>query len=237
MNIRRLSLHITVMLIGTLLFCKQIQAATYVNQTRLIVTEKSREVSFSIVNEGDAPVLMQLWSDRGTLLERPEIIKMPFIITPPVFRLEGGKSRAIRLQLVGYTQDLVADRESIFWLNALEVPQKPNVSNNRNVLQMAFRTRIKLLYRPAATATTTIEDAVKTLRTVISSSGVKLENRSPLHISLLSVTLAGGRTLSSLPNEGTLAPFTDMEIPLSHVEPLAAVTWIDDFGVAHVNRF
>ncbi|MDM4096916.1 hypothetical protein, partial [Klebsiella oxytoca] len=66
---------------------------------------------------------------------------------------------------------------------------------------------------------------------------VKLENRSPLHISLLSVTLAGGRTLSSLPNEGTVAPFTGMEIPLSHVESLAAVTWIDDFGVAHVNRF
>ncbi|MDM4096955.1 hypothetical protein QTO53_29350, partial [Klebsiella oxytoca] len=78
---------------------------------------------------------------------------------------------------------------------------------------MAFRTRIKLLYRPAATANTTIEDAVKTLRTVITSSGVKLENRSPLHISLLSVTLAGGRTLSSLPNEGTVAPFTGMEIP------------------------
>lgn len=225
------------MLFSSLLFCQHGQAATYVNQTRLIVTEKSREVSFSIVNEGDAPVLMQMWSDRGTALERPEVIKMPFVITPPVFRLEGRKSRAVRLQLVGAPQDLAADRETLFWLNALEVPPKPEARNSGNVLQMAFRTRIKLFYRPAAIANTTMEDAVKALRFAATARGITLTNRSPLHISLLSVTLSEGKVLSSLPGDGTLAPFTDMEIPFSHVETLAAITWIDDFGVAHVNRF
>ena len=207
------------------------------NQTRLILTEKSREVTFSIVNEGHAPVLMQIWSDRGTVLERPEVIKMPFVITPPVFRLEGGKSRVVRLQLVGDSQELAADRESLFWLNALEVPPKLEARNSGNVLQLAFRTRVKLFYRPANITKTTMEDAVKALHSTVTTRGITLTNRSPLHISLISVTLSGAKVLSSLPGDGTLAPFTDMEIPLSHAESLAAVTWIDDFGVAHIKRF
>ncbi|PJI52023.1 molecular chaperone EcpD, partial [Methylobacterium radiotolerans] len=39
------------------------------------------------------------------------------------------------------------DKESVFWLNVLEIPPKDKA--NQNLLQMAFRSRIKLFYRPA----------------------------------------------------------------------------------------
>ncbi|MBB1202745.1 molecular chaperone [Enterobacteriaceae bacterium 89] len=231
-----LGFHLVVMLLGGLLLCQQGLAATYLNQTRLIVTDKAREVSFSVVNEGDTPVLMQLWSDRDTVLARPETIKMPFVITPPVFRLEGQKSRAVRLQLLGDNRELPADRESLFWLNALEVPPKPQAKAGSNLLQMAFRTRIKLFYRPAAIAGATSEGAVKQLRATKTAQGLQLENPSPLHISLLSLTLANGKTLTALPDDGMIAPFSHMEVHEPYAEP-SAVTWIDDYGVAHVYHF
>jgi chaperone protein EcpD len=42
---------------------------------------------------------------------------------------------------------LPADRESVFWFNMLELPQK---SNAENKLTFAVRTRIKVFYRPKA---------------------------------------------------------------------------------------
>ncbi|MCV5656029.1 fimbria/pilus periplasmic chaperone, partial [Escherichia coli] len=45
---------------------------------------------------------------------------------------------------------LPKDRESVFWFNVLEVPPKPDAATatNQSLLQLAFRTRIKLFYRP-----------------------------------------------------------------------------------------
>lgn len=45
---------------------------------------------------------------------------------------------------------LPKDRESVFWFNVLEVPPKPDAAKaaNQSLLQLAFRTRIKLFYRP-----------------------------------------------------------------------------------------
>lgn len=41
-----------------------VTAETYINFTRLGVSEQDREVTFSIMNEGNSAVLMQLWTDR-----------------------------------------------------------------------------------------------------------------------------------------------------------------------------
>lgn len=229
-----LLLQVSVILITALLFCTYSQAATYINQTRLIMNEKSREVTFSIINDGNTPVLMQLWSERDNILERPEAIKMPFIILPPVFRLEARTSRTVRLQFTGNTTGLARDRESLFWLSALEVPPRPVTHNGVNVLQMAFRTRIKLFYRPDIVAETTSEEAIKKLHFSDTSEELQLQNRSPLHISLLSITLGGGTEIHNLPGEGTIAPFSTLNIPQNSSGKLTSITWIDDFGVPHV---
>jgi len=215
-------------------------AATYVNQTRLIIDEKTRDVTFSVINEGTAPALMQLWSDRDNLLDRPETIKMPFVIMPPVFRLEAGKSRAIRIQWTGDTASLENDREALFWLNILEVPPKSVNPAEANVLQMAFRTRIKLFYRPATIANATLREGVKQLQTAtVPCAGktcLRLKSRSPLHITLLSITLNNGMQIKALSNDGMIAPFSTLDIPLRDPQrsgQLQAATWIDDYGVAN----
>ncbi|WP_052282899.1 molecular chaperone [Kluyvera genomosp. 1] len=217
-----------------------VQAATYVNQTRLIIDENTRDVTFSVINEGTSPTLMQLWSDRDNLLDRPEIIKMPFVITPPVFRLEAGKSRAVRIQWTGDSSSLAKESESLFWLNILEVPPKSANPTDANVLQMAFRTRIKLLYRPSAIAKVTLLEGVKQLETAtIPCAGktcLRLKSRSPLHITLLNITLNNGMQINVLPHDGIIAPFSTLDIPLPDPQrsgQLQAATWIDDYGVAN----
>ncbi|EEX2506292.1 fimbrial chaperone [Escherichia coli] len=73
------------------------------------------------------------------------------------------KSVSVRLENKGNSHLLVqswldtgstvlpSDKESVFWFNVLEVPPKPDASKveNQSLLQLAFRTRIKLFYRPA----------------------------------------------------------------------------------------
>ncbi|WP_437890065.1 fimbrial biogenesis chaperone [Phytobacter sp. V91] len=224
-------------LLSVLWFCGTAQAATYLNQTRLIVHEKEREVTFSLINQGKTPALMQLWTDRDNLLDRPEQIKMPFLILPPVFRLEAGKSRVVRLQLINKGEGLAKDKESVFWLNALEVPPRSAVAANSNLLQMAFRTRIKLFFRPAAIASATLQDGVKGMQTsrVRCATGncLRLISHSPLHITLLNITFDNGKVVHNLPNNGMIAPFSLMDVPLPDVgaTQFKSVAWVDDYGV------
>lgn len=44
--------------------------------------------------------------------------------------------------------ELPKDKETVFWFNVLEIPPKAKNSTDENLLQLAFRTRIKLFYRP-----------------------------------------------------------------------------------------
>lgn len=218
-------------------------AGTYINFTRLVISEQEREVTFSIINEGNNAVLMQLWTDRDNYLDRPEVIRMPFLIQPPVFRLNAHDSRTVRLQLVGNRGALPKDRESLFWLNALEIPPEAAGAGKgeNSLLQVAFRTRIKLFYRPSALSTIMPEESVKHIvSTPTRCDGkrcLKLNNPSPLHYTLLKITLDNGDEIGNLPADGMLLPLSSLSIPLPHSAPtraqLKSFTWIDDYGVEH----
>ncbi|EHU82176.1 gram-negative pili assembly chaperone, N-terminal domain protein [Escherichia coli DEC3F] len=53
------------------------------------------------------------------------------------------------MRIVNITPGLPQDRESVYWVNVKAIPSKSDDSENKNVLQIAVRTRIKLFYRPA----------------------------------------------------------------------------------------
>lgn len=228
------------LLLIVLLFSLCASSATWVNRTRIILSEQDKDMTFSLFNDGDQPALMQLWSDRDNLLDRPETIKMPFLITPPVFRLEARNSRTVRLQLLREHKALPQNVESLFWLNVLEVPPKRAAPVGSNVLQMAFRTRIKLFYRPASVANASLENGVKQLTTSQVTCGqvqcLRLKSTSPLHITLLNITLTNGTEISNLPQDGMIAPLSTLEIPLPPLHggtELKVITWVDDYGVAN----
>lgn len=226
-----------------LAFCSQASAATYINFTRLILNENEREVTFRIKNEGDNAVLMQLWTDRDNFMDKPESIKTPFMILPPVFRLNGMDSRTARLQLIDNEQSLPKNKESLFWLNALEIPQKTKGTTDEVLLQVAFRTRIKIFYRPVAISQINTEKEVEKIKAFKvncdNSECIRLENRTPFHYSLLKISLSSGKEIIDLPQDGLLFPFSSLDIPSEKIalvnESIKSFTWIDDYGVERIS--
>ncbi|MBU0526612.1 MAG: fimbria/pilus periplasmic chaperone [Gammaproteobacteria bacterium] len=131
-------------LVGSLLFVTA-QAAIVISGTRVIYPADQREVTIKLDNTGEAPLLIQSWIDDGNPQSTPETSKAPFIMTPPIARVDGHQGQTLRVR---YTDQkaLPQDKESVFWLNVLEIP--PSSSDAQNKLKISFRSRVKLFYRP-----------------------------------------------------------------------------------------
>ena len=123
-------------------------AQVIVHGTRQIFPGDQREITVRIENTGTRASLVQAWTDDGDKQADPEDAKTPFVLRPPVFRLDGGKSQALRILFAGAA--LPQDRESMYWLNVLDIPPAPQADEvaTGNFLQFSLRTRLKLIYRP-----------------------------------------------------------------------------------------
>lgn len=122
-------------------------AGVRINGTRFVYLEGKRSISVQLTNTANTPALVQLWIDDGNPDATPEESNVPFFITPPINRIDGGKGQSVRVRLLPH--QLPTDTESVFWLNVLEIPPKPQLEAAQdNFLQMSIRSRIKIFYRP-----------------------------------------------------------------------------------------
>ncbi|KWE58087.1 pilus assembly protein [Burkholderia ubonensis] len=168
------------------------QAAIVITGTRVIYPEQSREVNVRLANIEAAPVLVQSWIDDGDSDANPDQIKVPFVLTPPVFRVEPKKGQTLRIMYTG--TNLPTDRESVFWLNVQEIPPQPTNAEDTNLLQLAFRTRIKLFFRPAALQDGPSGELLK-WKVVQDDKGhsvLRVDNPSPYYVSFSRVALKVG---------------------------------------------
>lgn len=166
------------------------------------------------------------------------------MILPPIFRLEGNTSRTVRIQFVGDRHTLPGDRESLFWLNTLEVPPVAEDKSGSGALQVAFRTRVKLFWRPLALADNTLEDSVKKIQITASNCGenrcLLVKNNSPLHVTLMDFTLKDGTEIKQLPDDGLLTPLSTKTVVLPKSatgnSTVKTFSWIDDYGVVNTYK-
>lgn len=126
--------------------------------TRVIYKQDDRDITLKMDNRGARPVLTQMWIDDGKDDAQPQNMKVPFMVSPPISRVDAGRGQTIRVSWLEQGQPLPKDRETLFWFNVLEIPAKVQ-ENNANILQLAFRTRIKLFYRPQGLAGSPTEAA------------------------------------------------------------------------------
>jgi len=123
-------------------------ANVVINGTRVIYNAQENEATVRLTNVSSTPSLVQVWLDSGDMQSTPETGKSPFIATPPIARVEPNKAQTVRII---YTREpLPQDRESVFWLNVLDVPPMPVTkgADDANYMQLAIRSRLKLFYRP-----------------------------------------------------------------------------------------
>ncbi|HCM9448781.1 TPA: fimbria/pilus periplasmic chaperone [Enterobacter bugandensis] len=178
----------------------QSQASIVVSGTRVVYPGNEREITVKLSNTGKTPVLVQSWIDKGDVEARPEKIQVPFILTPPINRINPDKSQTLRLSYTGLPH-LPEDKESVYWLNVLEIPPVTKAAAP-NRIQVAFRTRIKLFYRPAAlNDRARVAEAAEKINWTISNGELKAANNSPYFISLASVTLTQGGRKTSVDGE------------------------------------
>ncbi|WP_332437866.1 molecular chaperone [Burkholderia ubonensis] len=143
----KMRILIGVAVMASALFSTLASAGVVISGTRVVFPSTEREVTVKLTNEGKAPALVQAWLDTGDANESPDKIDVPFMLTPSMFRLEPGRGQTLRI--IQSEATLPADKESLFWLNVLEIPPKAANGDDRNKIQIAFRSRIKLMYRPA----------------------------------------------------------------------------------------
>jgi chaperone protein EcpD len=193
------------------------EAGIVLGGTRVVYPASDREVTLSITNEdAKQPRLVQTWIDAGDAMISPDKVDVPFHVTPPIFRMEPKASQSLRI--VYSKEPLPTDRESVFWLNVLEVPPKPEAGEGTNMLQFAFRTRIKMFFRPDNLPGKP-EDAPKALTWTLASekdaSALTINNPTPYYISFQSVELVqGGHSYKAPGNVEMVAPFGSVHVPL-----------------------
>lgn len=213
-------------------------ASVVIGGTRIVYPAQDKEVTIKLSNEGAAPALVQVWLDNGDEKSTPDSAKVPFTVAPPIFRMDPSMGQAIRVVYTG--EPLPNDKETLFWVNVLEVPPKPENQEDRNLLQFAFRTRIKFFFRPAGLgdgAGGAPEKLTWKLTQGEAGKGValKVDNPTPYYVNFAHVGLnVDGKSITGPggmvpPKASTTFPVEELSSrPSGNVQ--AEFTTINDFG-------
>lgn len=227
---KRLNLLLSIMM--ALLCCPPTVLADGfgINATRLIYTQDAGSIAVTLRNTQPAqPYLVQVNVSR-TQSGRDAT---PFMVTPPIFRLEPNSVNQVRIAGNGST--LPKDRESVFYFQAMAVPAAtaPTANQqNANVhaaVQFGVGNIIKLFYRPANLPATS-GSAQKNLHFTRISSGLRVNNPSPYFVSLASITFGGQALKLDTSAELMIAPFGSHTYPATAQRGTVAWQTINDQG-------
>ena len=171
--------YLKVLIAGWLLVGAAAHAGVVTGGTRLIYPGGKKESSLSVTNNDATPYLIQSWveSNKGAA---------PFLLTPPLFRLEGEQQTRLR---VIYSGGLPENKESMFWMNIKAIPSS-QAKAGANTLQIAIKTRIKLIYRPKSIEGTP-EMVTEQLRWTRSGNTLQVMNPTAFYMNFAEVKVGG----------------------------------------------
>ncbi len=215
-------------------------ASVVISGTRIVFDAQQGATTVQLTNKNTRPALVEAWIDDGNIHSTPDSTDAPFLVSPPLFRMEAHAGQSLRILYVGHKQGLPHDRESLFWLNVLEVPPKPTgVAAQQPHLQFAIRTRIKLFYRPGGLSLKRSNAAEKLVWAAVKSgdgAALEVKNPTPYYLTLAKVVLASdGHSYDAKP--GMVAPFSSLTLKVSGLGKMPAAgskvsySTINDFGV------
>ncbi|WP_265694179.1 fimbrial biogenesis chaperone [Providencia rustigianii] len=156
----------------------------------------------------------------------------PFIVTPPMFRLEKESQNTLLIVRNG-TADLPVDRESVFYLSFLAIPStsKANVSEGEMTsaqISVGIRNVIKLFYRPKGLSMS-METASSKLTFHHLGQQIEVKNPTPYYITLAQLSVnqhpIDVRELGPM-----IAPFSTQTYPIKENATHAEWRVITDYG-------
>ena len=182
-------------------------ASIVVATTRVVYPADAADVTVRLTNQRATPALVEAWIESTDADARA-----PFAVTPPLFRIEAGRGQALRLRRLPEAA-FPADRESVVWLNVLDVPPDAPKVEGGNVLKMAVRTRLKVFVRPPGLPGRADRAASKLTWTRV-GDGLRIDNPTPFHVTIAHVRVTGAERV-----RGTMvAPFGHATLALDAVD-------------------
>jgi len=202
-------------------------------RNRLVFNEGDKAISLSVVNHGENPYLIQAGVSTGG--DTPH--RAPFLVTPPLFRLNGNAQNMMRI--VGDGTALPRDRESVFYFYASAIPaQREGNGDDTSAegghgvvgaqLSIAMKTVLKLFYRPKGLSVT-IDQAHSMMQFMQQGTQVVISNPTPYYQSFAQLSFDGvsqnlERQVSMIPPRGSAT--------FAVGKPVQTVSWsvMTDYG-------
>lgn len=200
-------------------------AGVIVGGTRVVYDGGKREASLSVKNPDEIPYLIQAWTDAdGPVGENKGAQKPPFVVTPPLFRLDAGNENMLRIIRTGGS--LPEDRESVYWMNVKSIPA--STKSDKNVLQISVKTRIKLFYRPDSIKAP-VQDDYKMVTFHRAGNQIQVTNPTPYYLSFFAMKV--GNTPVTTTNV-MVPPKGSANYPMPSSASGNQINWqvINDFG-------
>lgn len=201
-----------------------VNAAVSPDRTRIILNQSDKSVSVRLTNQSTtAPFLAQSWiEDKDNKKSRNYITAVP-----PMVRLEAGEQVQVRLIPQPTLTQFPADRESLFYFNVREIPPR---SEQKNVMQIAMQSRIKIFWRPKAVEVkngqVNLTGKFDISRT---ASGLTLKNNSPYFITVGYIG-TNGKTLLPKTSSMMAEPFGLASQEIKDLPANFQVGFIGDYG-------
>lgn len=189
-------------------------------RTRVIYDASKKEASLPLVNsEKELPWLIQSW-----VMNADNKTRAQFIITPPLFRLDPKSEQTLRIMKSdNITKTNV---ESLYYLVVRMIPASDRQNEQSNVLNIIYKTQIKLFYRPVGLQGR-VDDACKNLHFSRAEQQLKIENASNFYTVFSSLNVSNSKVMADL-----VAPQSSITLPLSARSANPSVSWrcINDYG-------
>lgn len=202
--------------------------------TRVIYPEADKEKSLQFNSQDDYPNLVQIWLDSGNAQSKPETADAPFVATPQIFRMSPHAGQLVRLVFTG--ADLPKDRESVFYLNFMQMPAIKSSQANANLLMLAVTSRIKVFYRPKGLSGKA-DELGKMLKFKLIGSGadarIEVKNGTGFHAVIREASLLLGEQKTRVVSSVMLAPKSTVLWPIqaSVKSPYRLqITLVNDLG-------
>lgn len=208
------------------------QAGVVIGGTRIIYPSDQAEVQVTLKNKDDAKrYLVHSW------VSNIDDSKAPFVITPPIYKLDENRQTLLHVVYTGDKTHLPQDRESLFMANIKSVSSMPEELHDKNTLQFAIKTKIKLFYRPSALSDAAAKTAWQSLQFSRRNNQLTIKNPTPFYVTLGQLKVAQ-KEVKPLGKQDTPSALSMMIAPYGEqvfALPTAAqgsVMWtaINDFG-------
>lgn len=205
----------------------------HLGATRIFYDPDKKGTLLTVNNNQDYPMLVQ-----SEVLSENLKSPAPFVITPPLFRLDGGQSSSLRIIRTG--GEFPSDRETLQWVCVKGIPptEEDQWAKNSNTgksinnkvslkVQFSINSCIKLFVRPRDVRGNST-DAASSVSWQRIGRKLKGTNPTPFYVNLSEVTIGGYKVNMKPPY---IAPFSSVEFDMPN-NASGDIQWkiINDYG-------